>query len=240
MEVFGKSIVGASGINADRYFISEDIKVFAVADGASGAFDKVAAGEYCLRALQKANYGDSGMNPMQYLDYCFTTANNSLIERSQKDGKLSYGTLTMAVIDNGVVTVGAIGDTPVFLISNNEIKKIVKPRKRYALAIEYNQITEEVAERAVSSLPGCMHSMFENYIPMVIPEVANAQCGVNPGDTVIICSDGVSDWVTKEEFLNWFGSSRSVQEVCETILEEVIERCGMSNMDDTTIVVVRV
>jgi protein phosphatase len=240
MDVFCRSIVGASGINADQCLISEDMKVFAVADGASGAFDKVAAGEYCVRALQHANYSSSGMKPLQYLDSCFMAANNALIEKSQKDGKLSFGTLTMAIIDNGIVTVGAIGDTPIFLISNNKIMKVVKPRKRYALAIEYNQITEEDAEKAVSSLPGCMHSMFENYIPMVIPEIAKSQCKVNPGDTVIICSDGVSDWVTIDEFFKWFGDSRSVQDVCEDILKTVIERCGSSNMDDTTIVVAKV
>lgn len=240
MEVFGRSIVGASGINADRYFISEDMKVFAVADGASGAFDKVAAGEYCIKALQNADYSNSGMSPMQYLDYCFKAANNALIEKSQKDGKLSFGTLTMAVIDNGVVTVGAIGDTPIFLISNNEINKVVKPRKRYTLAVEYNIITEEEAERAILSLPGCMQSIFENYIPMVTPEIAKAYYKVSPGDTIIICSDGVSDWIKMDEFYYWFGSSRSVQDVCETILETVIERCVTSNLDDATIVVAKV
>ena len=123
MEVFGRSIVGASRVNADRYFKSEDMKVLAVADGASGAFDKVAAGEYCVSTLQKINYSNVCMNPMQYLESCFMAANNALIEKSQKDGKLSFGTLTLAIIDNGIVTVGAIGDTQYFLYPIMKLRK---------------------------------------------------------------------------------------------------------------------
>ena len=47
MQCYGKTIVGASGVNADSFYISQDIKVLAVADGASGAYNKV-AGRICL------------------------------------------------------------------------------------------------------------------------------------------------------------------------------------------------
>lgn len=40
MDCYGLTEVGSSGVNADRYHISQDKKIFALSDEASGSFEE--------------------------------------------------------------------------------------------------------------------------------------------------------------------------------------------------------
>ncbi|MGF7056846.1 hypothetical protein [Brassicibacter mesophilus] len=100
MNCFGLTEVGASSINADSYYISRDNNVFAISDGASGAFDKVGAGVICMNTVKEFDYSYLNLKPLDYIIHCIKEANDRLVKKSQKDGCLSFGTMTMAVISN--------------------------------------------------------------------------------------------------------------------------------------------
>ncbi|WMM25473.1 SpoIIE family protein phosphatase [Tissierella sp. MB52-C2] len=240
MEYYGLTEVGASGINADSYYISQDEKVFAVADGASGAFDKVEAGIICMNAIKELDYHSLGLNSQQYIFRCINAANNRLIEKSQLDRHLSFGTMTMAVVDEGRLSIGAVGDTPAFLIQGNKIRKIIKPKKRYAKLIELGILTEEEIDKAISSIPDEMWSMFDNFLPMVIPQIAVEEYLISQNDILIICTDGVSDWIDEDEFVDVLRSSSSIEQSCRKLFSIVNERCSANKLDDKTIIVVQV
>lgn len=219
MEYYGLTEVGASGTNADSYYISQDEKVFAVADGASGAFDKVEAGTICMNAIRELDYHSLGLNLQEYILHCINAANSRLIEKSQLDGHLSFGTMNMAVVDEGKLSVGAVGDTPAFLIQGNKIRKIIKPKKRYAKLIELEILTEEEIDKAISSIPDEMWSMFDNFLPMVIPQIAVEEYLISQNDILIICTDGVSDWIDEDEFVDVLRSSSSVEQGCRKLFQ---------------------
>lgn len=240
MEYYGLTEVGASGINADSYHISQDRKIFAIADGASGAFDKVGAGVICMNVIKELNYHYSGLKPQEYILHCINVANNRLIEKSQLDGHLSFGTMTMAVVDEGRLSIGAVGDTPAFLIQGNQIRKIIKPKKRYAKLIELRILTEEEIDKAISSIPCEMWSMFDNFLPMVIPQIAVEEYLISQNDILIICTDGVSDWIDEDEFLDILRDSSSIEQGCKKFFSIVDERCSANKLDDRTIIVVQV
>ena len=236
MKSFGLSVVGSSGVNGDRYYISADNKVLVVSDGASGAFDKVAAATICIDTIEANDYSKSGLRTDEYIAHCIKDANDKLIDRSQLDGALSFGTITMAVIDGNRLYIGAVGDTPAFLIHENTISKIIEPKKRYSDLIRFGVLTKEAIERAVSSLPNQMWSQFDNFLPMIIPDIAKEEHEFADGDIVIICTDGISDWIENNEFIGILRKTSSLEEGCHNILSLVNERCPLNKRDDMTIV----
>lgn len=236
MEYFYKSIVGSSGLNGDKYFVSEENNVFAISDGSSGAFDKVGASLCCINPLEDLDYKSSNMSPFQYINHCINTANNKLIEKSQNEGKLSFGTMTMSVFHKDTLYIGAVGDSPAFFIKNDTITRLIKPKKRYSNAVEYGVITEEEAKKAVLSLPGPLQSNFDNFLPMIVPEIATNSIKVDEGDILFICCDGISDWVKPHELVQILRSTSNLEAVCEDIFSKVEARCPKDCLDDRTIV----
>lgn len=238
MEFYSKSIVGSSGVNGDKCYVSDDKTVFAVADGASGAKDKVYASLCCIKALEELPFNSSEMKGNEYINYSINMANKYLIQKSQADGKLSFGTFTLSVYDKGLLYTGAVGDTPGFLFKKGKIIQLTNPKKRYSNAVEHGVITQEEAERMVKSL-GPLQSAFEYFLPMIVPEIASSSIQINPGDVLIICCDGVSDWVKPEEMELILGKHKYIEDACEEIMHKSEVNCTESYLDDRTIVAVR-
>lgn len=239
MQCYGRTVVGASGVNADSLYVSQDNKVFAVADGASGAYDKVAAGRICTDSVQKNLYNSNMGKPADYIIKCIKEANEGLTEKSKTDGRLSFGTLTVAIIHEGLLTVGAVGDTPAFLIRGDKIIRAIKSKRRYARLIEFGVLTEEEIERIISSIPNVMWSQFDNFLPMIIPDIAIAEYEVSEDDILIICTDGISDCIENDEYVHILRSSKSLESACNTLFTLVEDRCPENNLDDRTIIIAR-
>lgn len=240
MNVFSRSFVGPSGINADSLFISGDSNVFAVADGASGAYDKVSAGRICTEVIEENPFLETGKEPVEYINNCLSIANNRLVEKSQKDGALSFVTLTMAVIKGNTLIVGSVGDTPAYLYNGFNVRKLVKPYKRYAPLVEHGFMTEDEAERYINSLPDMMYSMFVMYIPEVIPKISLYEGKIKIGDVLVICSDGVSDWITEEQLFEILSKDKTLEYRCSYLLDKAMCNAGGSWTDDTTIIAVEI
>lgn len=236
MQSYGRTKAGASGINADSFYISQDRKVFAVADGASGAYDKTAAGRICTETFEYNQYNQSKIKQIDYIIKCFNEANEKLISKSREDRALSFGTLTAAVINDGIMTIGAVGDTPAYLIHGDNIIKAIAPKKRYSQLIELGILSETKIKEAISIIPNEMWSLFDSYLPMVIPDIATAEYKVNKGDILIICTDGISDYIEENELVSILRKAESLESACDMLFSLVEERCPVNKLDDRTII----
>jgi serine/threonine protein phosphatase PrpC len=239
VEYFSTSVVGKTGINGDKYYISNQKDVFAISDGASGSLDKVGASKCCIDPLGKLEYDKNTMEALHYITQCINVANESLIEKSQNEGKLSFGTISLCVLKDNILYTGSVGDTPVFLIKENLMIRLVKPKKRYSNAVEHGVISEEDAEKAVQSLPGPLQSVFDSFLPMIIPQIALSSIEINRNDILFLCCDGVTDWIKPEEIVGILRNIDKLDTGCIEILNKVEERCPQNCLDDRTIVAVK-
>ena len=85
-----------------------------------------------------------------------------------------------------------------------------------------------------------MYSIFDNFLPMVIPQIAVEEYLISQNDILIICTDGVSDWIDEEEFVDVLRSSSSIERGCKKFFSIVNDRCPANRLDDKTIIVVQV
>ena len=238
---FGKSIVGTSGVNGDAFYISSDKSTIVLADGASGAGadGKTIMSKCCVENIEAFPFSKSNLSPKEYIEKIIWKINNELIQHSQKQNKYIFGTLVICIISNNVATFASIGDSPAFLIKEGKIKRVSKTKKTYDNLIQMGIFTEKQLEEYVHRLPEHMWSMFDTFIPMVVPKYSLEEYSLNKGDMIIICCDGVSDYLNDDELLQHVNRQdlpESVNAIISKSKENAIEEHNRNQYDDITVV----
>lgn len=238
---FGDSLVGTSGTNGDAFYISPDYSTILFADGASGAGNdgKVTMSRCCVRNVEEFPFFNSGLSPQKYIDELIWKINNELIHISQKNNKCIFGTLVIRVINDDTATFASIGDSPAFVISENNVERIAKTKKTYDILVQMGLFTEKQLDEYVHKLPEHMWSMFDTFIPMVVPKYALEECRLQDGDIVAICCDGVSDYLSTNELLQLIDSDdlpKSVDTIIAQAKNQAIEEHKRNQYDDITVV----
>lgn len=238
----GYSMVGTSGVNGDAYYISPDKTTFVLADGASGAGSKgkVLMSNLCVEVVKDNPFSLSELSPKDYLVKLIWEINNKLIAISQEQKRYIFGTIIICVVKDNIGTIAAIGDSPAFFIHNNSIAQVAKPKKAYYNLVKMGLYSEQQLEEAVHNLPEHMWSMFDRYIPMVVPIYAIEEIELEEKDKIVFCSDGVSDYagldyikdaVSEENLLE------SIKMVINTAKENSIRERECVKYDDLTLLV---
>lgn len=238
---FGKSIVGTSGVNGDAFYISSDKSTIVLADGASGAGadGKTIMSKCCVENIEAFPFSKANLSPKEYIEKIIWKINNKLIQHSQKQNKYIFGTLVICIISNNVATFASIGDSPAFLIKEGKIKRVSKTKKTYDNLIQMGIFTEKQLEEYVHRLPEHMWSMFDTFIPMVVPKYSLEEYELNLGDTIILCCDGVSDYLSDDELLELVNRQdlpESVDAIISKSKENAIEENNRNQYDDITVV----
>lgn len=239
VKAFAMTKTGASGNNGDAYYYSLENGVFSISDGASGAFDKQLASDICTHVFATIPY-EGQCTPEDYLKKCFNSANQQLIEVSQRDGRVSFATLTAAVVDNMTLTLLSIGDTPAYLFRKGNIEKLTKPMKRYSQLVTLGLMTEAEAEENVMKLRPEMRSVFELFLPSIVLNLTPAQVDLNTNDLVLMACDGVTDYIEKEDLESVLSTEMPLEDIANNLLSIVLERCEPQKLDDMTLILIKI
>ena len=237
---YGNSLVGTSGINGDSFYISPDNTVFMLSDGASGAGSegKVIMSSTCAEIIKNNPFSSSGLSAKDYIDKMVWQINNRLTEISQNRKSLVFGTLVICVVCGNTAYVAAAGDSPAYFLHNKTAVRVAKPKKTYQNLIDLGFFSAEQLEEAIHKLPEHMWSMFDTFIPTVVPSYSAEEIQLSKGDIIVLCCDGVSDNISPE-FIGENIDTDSLSESIDTLINSVIERSvnekGYS--DDLTMVV---
>ena len=135
------------------------------------------------------------------------------------------------------------GDTPekgpVWWLPKEEIKRVSKTKKTYDNLIQMGIFTEKQLEEYVHRLPEHMWSMFDTFMPMVVPKYSLEEYSLNKGDMIVICCDGVSDYLNSNELVKLIDKdnlSKSVEQIIDTAKDNAIKEHNRNQYDDITIV----
>ncbi len=240
MNTHVESLTGKSGINADSYFTSEENQVYVIADGASGAKNKVLAGKICTDSVQEELKKLISLEPKLFNKTCIEKANNKLIVQSQMDQGLHFGTMMMNTIRDNVLYTSSIGDSVTYLIHENEIKKITHPRKRYSVLVELGILEESAIIEAISNLPPELWSVYDYFLPMIILDLFETQTQLHINDTLVMCTDGISDWISEKQIKEVVSEEKNAKVCVQKILDIVNQNCQEDKRDDQTIIIKKI
>lgn len=207
--------------------------LIAVTDGMGGALAGEVASQMAVNAvrdrmLQFISTPAFAQIPFhERLRLSIEQANNQINNESQNNVEYSGmgATFTAAGLDGDTAYLAQVGDSRCYLVRQNKIAQMTKDQSLVSQLVDAGHITEEEAES---------HT-YKN----VILQALGAQPRVNVivdkfklhcGDTLLLCSDGLSGKVKGKEMLDIIINTPNIKDACAALIKLANERGGEDNI----------
>jgi len=217
-------------LNEDTYGILEDevFNLFLICDGMGGHN----AGEVAS-ALAKETVLDFMKGIQQdelllpSLMKAITKANHEIYALSSKEKTMSGmgTTMTAALSHHGRLDIAHVGDSSLYVVYNNEIKKITKDHSYVQELVDLGKVTEEDAK----------HHPNKNIITRAVGtnlhvEIEAYTRQTNHEEIYLLCTDGLSDYLSAQEILEKLSGSQDMHKSMMELVEMAKERGGRDNI----------
>ena len=242
--------------NEDHYAINsfpaeggESLTLGIVADGIGGHRAGEVASELATRVITEVVNQSSGQDYRAILEAAFTQAAQKVAEqaRSKPDYHGMGTTCVAALIAGRRLYTAYIGDSRIYLIQNQNIRQISVDHTWVQEAVEHGLLTREEAKqspqrhivrRHLGNDPDVKPDFRLRLTSGETPEQSEQNQGLQlePGDMVLLCSDGLSDLAEAEEILNAL-KTHELQVAVEELIMLARKRGGPDNI---TVVVMQV
>lgn len=172
----------------------------AVADGVAGSGRGADASRMAIEtAIRIFRESKPNASSRQTLTEIFTAANLALYDAGMSGREQGRGatTLTAAIFRDNEVTFGHVGDSRAYVVQGKTIKRMTSDHSYAGLQVKMGFISEEQSMKSSSryKLTRCLGRE-----PFVKVDLDSAVVG--PGNTVILCSDGIHGSLTEGELLD--------------------------------------
>ena len=242
MRILAKSDIGkARDMNQDSFYISDlekdEIKLYILADGMGGYKGGEIASS--LAVANSRNFIFNNFNKTKkdreslskLVKDAIEYANMIVYEKSQEDEELhDMGTtLDVCLIYNNKVFIGHVGDSRVYRIRKNIMRKLTTDHSYVEKLVKEGKITKEEAENhpkknMLMKALGCN--------AFVEPDVMVK--GYLKDDILIMCSDGLSNLVSQDTIYEM--ASKDIEQAPKDLVELANDRGGYDNI---TVIVIK-
>ncbi len=207
--------------NEDSFVVTDG--VYAVCDGMGGARAGEVASEAACRILMAMPKGADAED----LRGAVSEANTLIRERSLADKDLAGmgTTLTAATARGSVLTLAQVGDSRAYLWRRGTLRQVTEDHSLVADMIKRGQLTPEQAAvhphrsiitRALGTEASVTPDIFD--LPLEI------------GDRVLLCSDGLSGMVPKDELARVLGAGDQPRLVADALVAAALRHGGEDNV----------
>lgn len=206
-----------------------------VADGMGGA----AAGEVASAMAAETIYehlvatwcDDGERTPQQFafrIRESVERANERIHEYAREHPDMrGMGTTTTAVgILDDHLYLSQVGDSRAYLVRNGEAIQLTKDQSLMQRLVDAGELTEEEAERSERR-----NIILQALGPEAKVKVDLTHQEIRRGDAIVLCSDGLSGQVKREEIAERVSrTDRGLQEICAELIDLANERGGPDNI----------
>lgn len=242
IKAYAKSDIGkAREINEDSYYITEDqfskIQLFILADGMGGCnAGDVASKQAILSAKSyiETNFEETPKDKESLsklvkssIEYANMVVHEESIENKNLEGMGT--TLEVCLIYNSRAYIGHIGDSRIYRIRNDFMRKLTQDHSYVQKLVQEGTITKEEAE----------HHSKKNILMKALGCNAYAEPdvmvkGFQKGDILIICSDGLTNMVNIDDIY------KIVKENFEFAPKELVDLANQNGgIDNITIITIK-
>ena len=221
--------------NEDCYALAPDLGLYLVADGMgghkAGQMASQLATEAALQAVQSLQGAVVGL--AELLRHAVTCANREILRTAEPRPELAgMGTTLVAVlVGDDRLALAHVGDSRAYIVRSGEIRALTDDHSVVGELIRRREITEDAARshphrhvltRALGVRPSTEPDLAE-----ITPEV---------GDTLVLCSDGLTTHLRDEEIAGAVTACLDLQDGCDALIEHAKRRGGVDNI---TVVLLR-
>ena len=202
--------------------------LFVVCDGMGGHAAGEVASEIAVRVIENRAPAHADV---EELGQAVEEANLAII-RAAREGRGREGmgtTCTAAILENERLVIAQVGDSRAYLLSKGRLQQLTRDHSLMADLIEAGHITKEEAKvhpqrsvitRALGSDPRMLPDLFE--------------IDVNPGDRLLICSDGLTTMLSDEEIAQILARTPDPQLCARQLVNAAV---GAGGYDNVTVIV---
>jgi protein phosphatase len=201
-------------------------RLYIVADGVGGAATGEVASKFSALKVLHTYFSQPALKPWQRIKAGMKRANEELVAYIRQNAQARMATtLTVAAISGEQMTVVNVGDSRAYLVRNNGIKQITQDHSLVNEMIRNGILTEEEAKTAkvknqlTSSLGG-----HETFKADVFVET------IQPGDRVLLCSDGFCRYAEDPEVVKKFALSGTPEDVVRNCIQYALKSGGQDNV----------
>ena len=199
-----------------------------VCDGMGGSNAGEVASRMTVDAVLRSFAGQTGGDAGEALAEAIRAANAEILDhtRARADLRGMGTTCTTLALDGDRVTVGHVGDSRAYLVRGGRIRQITQDHSLVAQLVASNQLTPEEARRdsrrnVVTRSVGVTPELEVDIVRLGEP--------LRPGDTLLVCSDGLHTQVDDEELAR-IASGESLDRACGELIALANERGGPDNI----------
>ncbi len=186
------------------------------------------ASEVFLQDVEQSVYPDMEQTEIvKMLVSAVKNANRAVYEQSQVSSDFTgMGTTLVAVyLQNSDAYVVNVGDSRCHYVARDEIAQITEDHSVVGLMVARGQITEEEARNHPN----------KNLITRAVGTEPNVECDcfylrLKEGEYLLLCSDGLSNMVTRPELLYEITHGSDGTEICQKMIEIAKKRGAPDNV----------
>ena len=218
-------------MNQDYVFASQDTvgnlpNLFAVADGMGGHNAGDYASSHAVRILVDEIREDTDYNPVKVIRHAIETANTEIIEQAQKDEKLrGMGTtMVVATIVGQYAYIANVGDSRLYVV-DKQLRQITRDHSLVQEMVRMGEITAEEArnhpdKNVITRALGATKDVAVDFFDVHL----------EPGDRLLLCSDGLTNMVLDEDIEDIIVSEELLETAGKRLVEAANENGGKDNI----------
>lgn len=197
-------------------------QIFVLADGVGGLSGGDLASQYAVSTIISSYYDQAEGEPPERLARAIAEANAMIFAESQGQERptIMATTVVAAVLREDELIVGNVGDSPAYLMRDADVRQLTVDHTTEVL--ERETASADNADPAARKLARALGSL-----PSVKVDIITGR--VRPGDHVVLCSDGLTRYVSPRE-IEQTVATLSPERAVDALIETANDRGGADNV----------
>jgi serine/threonine protein phosphatase PrpC len=222
--------------NEDNFYLDEKLGLLVVADGMGGHASGETASKLTVNVVRDyfhgtykkiVNYDHAYSEATNRLNSAIRLANQAVYEAAQSSPKLKgMGTTVAAVLLTGNrLSIAHIGDSRVYLIRAGHVNQLT----------DDHSIVNEQVKRELITKEEAAHSEIKNILTKALGIRAEVEADLDEltvfGDDILfLCTDGLSNMVEEDDFLDIISMEGNPAAACEALVKAANKNGGKDNI----------
>jgi len=242
IRAFGKTDIGLKRkINQDMYLIAPELDLYVIADGMGGHKAGEVASRLAVNTMasywRKLKEGKPPSFLFSTRKDLSNTANhlvnsimmsNAIIHEAQKKPQYHRmgSTVSALIQENDTLWVANVGDSPIYLFDNGRLVQIS----------EEHSVEAEQRSMGMTNPDGTTNPFLKNVLTRVLGLTSKVNVYINsirpePGDMILMCSDGLTNYVPLDSIAAVLSdSSVPAEQKVNMLVEQAIKGGGGDNI----------
>ncbi len=213
--------------------VPEDLKdlrlkgaLFVVADGVGGRAAGDVASRMAIDLIPMTYYDDMGTDREESLRKAIQQANADILQERRQSGQGQMATTAVcAVVNNGELTVGHVGDSRAYLWRRGHLQQLTR---------DHSWVAEQMAQGLLSEQEARDHpnrhviTRALGNQPSVVPDIGRIG-HLEAGDRILLCSDGLHEEVDPKRIAQ-IVQQYPPQQACQALVDQANQVGGNDNI----------